>query len=669
MELEKRFFARPDVKSYFFIFFSAFLICSAGTSYAQTERKQFRKGGTIRLEDSLSAFSHSDIFQFPNVNRIPYYHDEGRLRTITHRMSRPDENTYQQLRDYVSNFGIRNFGKDVNLLWALATLSENYGPPGESILFYKLVLKHDESGLDFSNAQRKYDSLRLERKEDYVPLNYYYELVDFRKEVDTLRPPRGILLNMGDLLNSDRPDYGPTIGYRDDLLLFTSKRNSHVGDFEGRMFDEDLFFSEREYGEWSGAREFTNINSSYNEGSACLSHDGRLLIFARCNSPDGIGNCDLFSAVLRPDSAWGNIRNLGNGVNSSAWDSHPSLTHGGDTLYFSSNRADGFGYSDIYYSTLDEQGKWTKAVNAGPIINTKGHEVSPFYHHRFNVLYFSSNGHPLNFGEFDIYKSYFDGENWSEPRNIGPLVNGVGSEYYFTIDAASQMLYYARAEETSRDNLDLFSFPLPMEAQPEARTQLKGTLTELGTGKPLTGIVSVIDLDQGIEVAPRFIREDGTYDFNLINRRNYLLIIQGDAFFRIQELFYLQGDTSIVSEGEPIISKIKFQSLEFEPGKSDILTVMHSDLDKVADFLLDHPGYKLKIAGHTDSQGNEISNLQLSQDRADAIKYYLVNSFPIDPERIQATGYGSSKPIVTSEQSEAHRQMNRRVEFELVRKF
>jgi outer membrane protein OmpA-like peptidoglycan-associated protein len=669
MELEIRLLAPLDVKSHFLILFGAFLALQPLRLAAQQEKGRFKKGGTVRLEDSLSTFSHSGIFQFPNVNRIAYYRDEGKYRAITNKFDRPDARTYEQLKEYVSRFGIQNFSRDVNLLWSLAILSETYGPPGESVLLYKLVLKHDDAGFDYSNAQRKYDSLKLEKKEDYVPLQYYYELVDFRKEVDTLRPPRGVLINMGELINSDRPDYGPTMGYRDDLLLFTSKRNSHLGDFEGNLFDEDLFFSQKEYGEWSTAREFTNINSSYNEGSACLSHDGRLLIFARCNSPDGIGNCDLFSAELRPDSTWGNIRNLGKQVNSSGWDSHPSLTHSGDTLYFASNRAGGFGYSDIYYSVRGTDGKWMPALNAGPIINTKGHEVSPFYHHRFNVLYFSSNGHPLNFGEFDIYKSYYDGVNWGEARNIGPLVNGGASEYYFTIDALSQILYYARAEEAARDNMDLFAFPLPMEAQPEARTMLQGTLTEMGTGKPMTGIVSIIDLDQGIEVAPKYIRDDGTYDFSLINQRNYLLIIQGDAFFRIQELFYLDGDTSIVSEAEPIASHIQFQSLEFEPGDSDILPAMHSDLGKVADFLLDHPLYKLKISGHTDSQGNEISNLKLSQDRADAIKDYLVLNFPILPERIQATGFGSSKPIIQLEKTETDRQTNRRVEFELVRKF
>ena len=98
------------------------------------------------------------------------------------------------------------------------------------------------------------------------------------------------------------------------------------------------------------------------------------------------------------------------------------------------------------------------------------------------------------------------------------------------------------------------------------------------TKKPFKGIVSVIDLDKGVEVAPKFLREDGSFDFNLINKRNYLLIIQGDDFFRIEELFFMDGDTEMNREAEPIESKIAFKSLEFENGKADILPAMHQIL-------------------------------------------------------------------------------------------
>ena len=205
-----------------------------------------------------------------------------------------------------------------------------------------------------------------------------------------------------------------------------------------------------------------------------------------------------------------------------------------------------------------------------------------------------------------------------------------------------------------------------MEAHPEAVVNLTGKVRNQ-KGNAVKGIVAIVDLDQGVEVAPKFLREDGSYDFQLINKRNYLLIVQGDDFFRIEELFHLDGDKEINTVVEDIETKIAFKSLEFENRKADILPAMHNDLAKLGNFLIDHPNENLKISGHTDSSGDETTNLQLSQDRADAIKTYLVNEFKINADRVEAIGYGSSKPLV-EEKTEEDKQLNRRVEFEIIRK-
>ena len=323
--------------------------------------------------------------------------------------------------------------------------------------------------------------------------------------------------------------------------------------------------------------------------------------------------------------------------------------------------------ADIYFTTKKEDGSWSKALNAGPIINTRNSEVSPFYHYAYNVLYFSSNGQNLNFGEFDIYKSYRSRQQWEEPKNIGPLVNGSGSEFYFTIDSESKDLYYARSVENDLDNMDLYSFPVPMEAQPSATTLVKGRLLNAETNAPFKGIVSIIDLDNGIEVSPKFLRPDGSFEFELIDKNNYLLIIQGDEFFRIEELFYLDGNVEMNKTTMPISSKLKFTSIEFENGRAELSAEMYPDLDKMADFLLDNPSFNLKISGHTDSDGREDFNLQLSQDRADAIKEYLIYFGGVSENRIEAKGYGSSKPIIKNEETNEDKKLNRRVEFEIIR--
>ncbi len=637
------------------------VLCFAGTK-AFAQKKRFKKAETVQLNDSLTTFSQSDIFVFPNVNRVRYYSNPAQLKNIKQLdASGKQQEMYAALKVYVKNFGIENFAENVPMIWKLAQLSEKFGPKGESILLYKLVLKHHQQGIDITKLYKKYDSIETDKKEYYVPLEHYYQLVNYRKEIDTLRPPHSVLTPMGESINSPKEDYGPAIGNVDYVLLFTSKRNKH----EERAYDEDIFFSLKVDGAWTKAEDFKNINTGFNEGSACLSLDGKFLFFSRCDAPGSLGSCDLYVAKLNKDSVWSDIKNLGPNVNSSGWDSHPSVSHRGDTLFFASNRIGGFGLSDIYFSVKDKKGNWGRAQNAGPIINTVKSEVSPFYHHRFNVLYFSSDGQPLNFGDFDIYKSYRQKNSCGEPQNIGPLVNGAGSEYYFTIDSKSHDLYYARSSEDDIKNLDLFSFPVPMEAHPEAITKLKGTVKDR-LGKPVKGIISVIDLDHSVEVSPKFLREDGSYDFSLINKRNYLLVIQGDDFFRIEELFFMEGDRESNHVVEPIESKIAFKSLEFENSKADILPSMHNDLAKLGNFLTDHPEEKLKISGHTDSSGNEQLNLQLSQARADAIKSYLINEYKIDANRITAIGYGSSNPIV-EEVTDEHKQLNRRVEFEIIK--
>ena len=636
------------------------LCMSHGLIFSQN--KKLKKQSTIHLTDSITRYSQSDIFAFPNVNHVRDYHNAPLLKQMKQlETAGQSGELYQSLRRYVGNFGIENFAANVPMLWKLAQLSEKYGQPGEAYLLYKLALKHHQQGININNLYKKYDSIETDKKEYYVPLQHYYELVNYRKEINTLRPPQSVLTPMGEHINSSKEDYGPAIGNVDYVFLFTSKRNEE----SDRAYNEDIFFSIKVDGGWSPAKAFDKINTPYNEGSACLSADGKFLFFSRCNAPGTLGNCDLYMARLNKDSVWSDVKNLGPNVNSSGWDSHPSVSHSGDTLFFASNRIGGFGLSDIYFSVKDRSGNWGKAQNAGPVINTVKSEVSPFYHHRFNVLYFSSDGQPLNFGDFDIYKSYRQHGSWGEPQNIGPLVNGAGSEYYFTMDSKSHDLYYARSSEDDLKNLDLFSFPVPMEAHPEAVAKLKGVVRDKN-GQSAKGIISVVDLDKGVEVAPKFIRPDGSYDFNLINKRNYLLIIQGDDFFRIEELFYMEGEREMNHVVEPIESRIAFKSVEFENGKADILETMHSDLAKLGNFLTDHPDEKIRISGHTDSSGNEDLNLQLSQARADAIKAYLIATYKISADRIEAIGFGSAKPIV-EETNEENRRLNRRVEFELAK--
>lgn len=606
-------------------------------------------------------------FYFPNVNQINFYQDENAMSKINRAQENKNWGKFKDLlEDYVKKFATENFYKDTRLIWQLAKMEELYGDFETAKSLYRLALKHHQSRIDLKQMEIFMDSVQLEQTDDYVPIDYYYELVDFRKSIDTLVPPRGILLSMGKQINSNMEDYAPALTLDNKTMIFTSKR-SLSGSLLSNNSNEDLYIAKQEDGMWQNAVQLRDINSRYNEGSATLNAEGNQIIFARCGSPDGFGNCDLYETHLQEDSTWSKAVNLGANLNSKAWDSHPSLSVTGDSLFFASDRIGGFGLSDIYFSVKDDEGNWTSARNLGPVVNTRGNEVSPFIHPRYKILYFSSNGHLLNFGGFDIYKANAKSFFWDEPQNIGPLINTEGDEYYFTIDSESEDLFYAGSSSMRSSNLDLFSFPLPMEAMPGANTKVSGVVTDTVQGKPFRGIVSIVDIENGIEIAPKFTREDGSFEFNLINNANYVMVVQSDKLFRIEEMFFLSGDTVMNRNIDPISSKIRFKSIEFEENSAKLRPDMYSDLDKVVDFLLDYPEFKLKISGHTDSSGDELRNKSLSQERADAIRDYIIILHPIEEDRVVAVGYGNNQPVVKNEKTDDDRRLNRRVEFEIYR--
>ncbi len=602
---------------------------------------------------------------FPNVNRVAYFSDKKALREIQRAEKRKNWPAARNLLElYVGQFGIENFYRDTPMLWHLGQLWDKTGNPERAKAYYRLALKHRRQNL--TKVQQYYDSLENKDTDLYVPLKTYYELVDYRKNIATFRPPKGVYTSMGDAINSKKEDYGPTLRADADLLIFSSKRKTR-----GRLqevADEDLYQSRRENGLWTEAEPLPKpINSPYNEGSACISKDGTTLYFARCECPTCHGNCDLYEAHFK-DGKWSMPKSLGANVNSTAWDSQPTLSPGEDTLYFASDRLGGFGLSDIWFTAKQKNGQWGPAQNMGPVVNTRESEVSPFYHPLYHVLYFSSRGQLLNFGDFDIYKTYRVGGRWQEPINIGPLVNGKGSEYYFTIDADSKDLYYARSEQKDLKNLDLYSFPLPMEAQPTATTHVEGSLIDSVSHKPLNGIVSIIDTDNGIEVASKYLRDDGSFDFDLMEGSHYVMLIQSPDFFSVEKSFALKNDTVMKLMTNAIDYKLPmvFKNIEFDQDKATIRASMHPILDRIAVFMVDHPAFRLNIAGHTDSKGDPDFNLTLSQDRAEAIRRYIEQKGKLPPNRIESMGYGSTQPL-KDEVTRDDARTNRRVEFRLLK--
>ena len=233
-------------------------------------------------------------------------------------------------------------------------------------------------------------------------------------------------INMGFYINSVNRDYFPALTADGQTIIF-----SRVVDY-----NEDFYTSTKKNNQWQQAQPLsTKINTpNYNEGAQSISPDGKYLFFTGCNRPDGLGRCDIY--VSRKEGLeWGKAINLGKNINSEYWESQPSISPDGSTLYFVSNRPGGIGSYDIWKSTLTDEGQWTNPVNLGPSINTPYDENTPFIHADGRTLYFASNGWP-GFGDKDIFWSRLeDSGNFSIPKNLGYPINTFNEEVGLIVTA------------------------------------------------------------------------------------------------------------------------------------------------------------------------------------------------------------------------------------------
>ena len=124
-------------------------------------------------------------------------------------------------------------------------------------------------------------------------------------------------------------------------------------------------------------------------------------------------------------------------------------------------------------------------------------------------------------------------------------------------------------------------------------------------------------------------------------------------------------DKSVFTEVDPI-GTVSFVNIEFEFGKSEINPQSFPLINQVVEFLKENKSYKIRIAGHTDDIGTDEDNLKLSQDRAEAVRNYIINK-GIKSSRVETNGFGESKPLVPNN-SEKNRRTNRRTEFEIIEK-
>lgn len=503
--------------------------------------------------------------------------------------------------------------------------------------------------------------------------NYLIRVAEARDRI-MAKPVPFNPINMGEYINSKYDEYLPSLTADENTILITRR---DIID-EGKAYtlnnsQEDFFQGIKVDGKWAKCFNMgVPINSKGNEGAECISSDGNYIFYTACERPGGLGSCDIYF-TYRIGNHWTPPVNLGAPVNSKYWDSQPSFSSDGKTLYFVSTRPRGsHGSSDIWKSELQSDGSWSEPVNLGDKINTLSEENSPFIHPDGKTLYFGSRGH-VGMGGFDIFYSKLDANGeWSEPVNIGYPINTPADENSLVVSPSGKLAYYASSRPEGYGNLDLYYFELYPEARPDGVTYFKGKVFDAVTKAKLQASFELIDLDTRKTIVQSFSDSTtGGFLVALPLNRNYALNVSKNGYLFYSQNFSLKD----VATDKPYLMDVPMQpilkdnivvlnNVFFDTDKFLLRPESVIELDKLVGFLKSNPAIKIEIRGHTDNVGDDASNLKLSDNRAKAVMNYLVEK-GIDATRMVAKGYGETKPIVANDTPE-NRQKNRRTEFKII---
>lgn len=474
-------------------------------------------------------------------------------------------------------------------------------------------------------------------------------------------------VNLGEGINSSNHEYINSVK-SDELQLYYTRRQL---DERAGAKGEDFYFSSRsnrnEY--WETAMKLQPpINTSGDEGALFITADGRFLLFAGCHRPDGYGSCDIYAAKVMGDKTTDPV-NFGPIVNTNAWETQPSLSSDGRTLYFVSNRAGGKGQSDIWMSRLQDNGEWTNPENLGEFINTKKSEMAPYIHPDGQTLYFSSDGH-VGMGGMDLFVSRLDSSgNWSEPVNLGYPVNTPSDEINIIVNAWGDKAYISSNQHKGMGGYDIFEFELTGDARPVASTFMKGVVKDKFSKLPLEAYFSLIDLKSGMEIVRSFSDPaNGEFLVCIPTNMEYALNVSASGYLFYSENFAINGFTSAI---EPYFVDVNLtpirkdeimvlRNIFFETDDYQLKTSSFTELKKLIEFLNNNPGLKVEIRGHTDNTGEIEYNQELSSNRAKSVYDYLVGN-GIDSRRLAFKGFGSSMPLEEND-TEQGRAKNRRTE-------
>ncbi len=517
------------------------------------------------------------------------------------------------------------------------------------------------------------------------------------------KPERVFVDNLGSAINTQYPEYGPSISTDEANIIFTARRPNSTGgkrDPTDNGYYEDVYFSQKEEGKWKASKQLSkNVNTENHDAAAGLSPDGNKLYVYRHVERDG---GDLYESVLF-GMDWEPPVHMNKNINTKYHESSVSLTFDGKRMYFVSDKDGGYGDRDIYYSEIDVNGDWGPSKNIGAEINTKYPEEAVFVHPDGVTMYFSSKGHN-SMGGYDIFRTKLVNGQWQKPENLGYPINGPDDDVFFVVSGSGNRAYFASAKTGGFGDKDIYKITFlgpekspilnlqdqlisvianpvnslkaegNIEVKSSKLTLLKGIVSDEESGSPLESSIDLINNEKDQVLATfKSNSSTGKYLVTLPSGNNYGIAIRKEGYMFHSENFIIADTLSF----QEFVLNIKMKKIEvgnsvvlknifFDFDQSKIRSESINELNSLVKLLKDNPKIKVEISSHTDNIGSEDYNQKLSESRCKAVIDYVISK-GIIANRLIPKGYGESKAI-DSNDTELGRQNNRRTEFKILEK-
>jgi outer membrane protein OmpA-like peptidoglycan-associated protein len=375
-----------------------------------------------------------------------------------------------------------------------------------------------------------------------------------------------------------------------------------------------------------------------------------------------------FSISRKDGDQWSFPEPVGiDNYHNSGTDVSMNMSHDGSVLLMAMERGDAYGQSDIYISFRTGTNSWSEPKNMGSWVNTAAKETTPFISEDQQRLFFSSNRN----GNADIYMLVREGEGWdkwSAPRRFKEPVNSPAHESQPFFNSATGYMYFTSNRDGSGDIFRVrIAPPVPVGVT------IRGKVVNGETGELISARI-ISNMVGHSTYSNIYITDDGTFSLVVPRGIRFSVVAEKAGYMTEGDTLFFRSDYFYFKEKELIISMmpmkpgsiIDLDPVFFAQSTPAILETSYPALDKLAEYLRENYYVTILIKGHTDNQGEEHLLQKLSEERAQAVKNYLVYKRDINPLRIETIGLGCTKPL-TDNSTDKLRSYNRRVEVEITR--